>query len=584
MKKLSVFFRPFLFMIISGIFLKAVGTVADLGLPYLLSLVIDNGIANHDVPLIVKLCAAMLAITLASFVFNLAAHYFASYSSQKIGQSIRNSLYDHLQGVPISDVERFSTSSLITRTTNDVDRIQNFISTSMRMMVRAPILAIGGVIMSLLLDPYLTIVIFIAMVLIGGASIFVYRLTRPIYRKVQIGIDKMTAVVRENLFGIRVVKSFDKCDYECKRFSDHSGTIRNSEIKAGKISAGLSPSITIISNIAIVIVLFISAHRIESGYLEIGKVVTIVNYINMILNAMVTIPRIFIVFSRSHVSAGRINEVLSIPYEKNPLRLEEKEDTSTSVAQEAICFKNVSFGYPQTEISHQNYNILKNITFTVNKGETVAIIGPTGCGKSTLLYLLTRIYRPDSGTIFVDGKDLNLYPEETLRKTVSIALQQYNIFSMSIADNITLGNDYDEDKLENVADIAQISTILDAKKDRYDSAVSQYGSNLSGGQKQRINIARALYQDTEILILDDVSSALDYKTDLQLRKKLKGIQQRDQNKTILMIAQRISTIQDADKIIVMNDGEIVGEGRHEELLKSCQTYIDIYRTQTEVYA
>ena len=573
MNKVSRFIRPFVGMIAVGILLKAVGSFADLLLPYLLSFIIDDGISAQNTHLIAQLCSLMLIVSLVSLASNLTGHYIASRTSTAVGKNIREAVYRHIQTVSCQNLDQFSTASIVTRVTNDVEQIQRFVSMTMRMLVRQPMLVIGGVVMSLTIDPYLTLVIFVSMAIILFISMKLFRITRPIYRKVQENIDKLTAIVRENLSGIKVIKSFDKGEHEWKRFQKQSDQVRQTEILAGKYNAFISPSITVFSNLAIVLILLVSGYRVSEGYLEIGKVVTVVNYINMILNGMMTVPRIFMMLSRSGASAGRIGELLELPSEPNPSYTPRLSELAGSgEGQPVLRFEKVTFTYPGA--SHPS---LEQISFSLNRGETTAVIGPTGCGKTTLVYLMTRLYRPQEGAIYLYGKELSLYSREFLRIHLAAALQQYSIFSMSAGENISIGMEADGERLRQAAGTAQLLDFIDSRPDGFDTHVSQAGTTLSGGQKQRMNIARTLYRDTDLVILDDVSSALDYKTDLKLRQALR---ENDRGRTVFMIAQRVNSIRDADQILVMENGRITAKGRHEQLLEHSPLYYAIYETQS----
>lgn len=574
MKKVSRFIRPFAGIIAVGILLKAVGSFADLFLPYLLSFIIDDGIGTQNTQLIIQMCSLMLVISLISLGSNLTGHYIASKISTLVGKNIREEVYRHIQTVSCQNLDRFSTASIVTRVTSDVEQIQRFVSMTMRMLVRQPLLVIGGVVMSLMIDPYLTLVIFVSMGVILLISMKLFRLTRPIYQKVQENIDKLTAILRENLSGIKVIKSFDKGEHEWKRFRRQSDQVRKTEILAGKYNAFISPSITVFTNLAIVLILLVSGYRVSEGYLEIGKVVTVVNYINMILNGMMTVPRIFMMVSRSGASGSRIGELLELPSEPTPVYTPCLSELAGPAAdgQPVIQFEDVTFTYPGA--AHPS---VEKVSFSIKKGETTAVIGPTGCGKTTLVYLLTRLYRPQEGAIYLYGKDLSLYSREFLRSHLSAALQQYAIFSMTAGENISIGMEADADKLRQAARTAQLLDFIDSQPQGFDTHVSQAGTTLSGGQKQRINIARTFYRDTDVVILDDVSSALDYKTDLNLRRALR---ESSRGRTVFMIAQRVNSIRDADQILVMESGRIAASGRHEQLLKQSSLYQAIYQTQS----
>ncbi|MGL6173715.1 MAG: ABC transporter ATP-binding protein [Cellulosilyticaceae bacterium] len=566
MKKLYVYMKSFTGVMSLAVLLKLVSTFSDLLVPYLMGIIIDKGIAMQDVSMIMKLCALMLIIAALGFVGTVISHYLSAKGSQGIGEKLRNALYEHIQQLTIYDVERISTASLITRTTNDVEHVQRTILMSARLMVRAPLIMIGGTILSLSLDPYLTGVMFIGMILLLLGSLVVYKFTRPIYRKVQKNLDRMASILRENLSGIRVIKSFDKTRYEVERFDTQSRIVKQFELKAGKINAYMGPSIGLITNLTIIGILYISGMRVNNGQLEIGKIVTILNYINMVLMAMTTIPRMFMMCSRASTSAGRLNEVLDIK-ETTVYGEEQMPSRSRSV----LKFEKISFRYPGTK----KY-ALRHIDFEVGTGQTLGVIGGTGAGKTSLLNLILRLYEPSEGKISFQGKDIKVYDREYLAEKITAAMQQYNIFSMSIKDNIILDMDYDEARLDQSTESAQILDLLENLEEHFEHKVSQNGTNLSGGQKQRISVARTLYRKSDLVILDDVSSALDYKTDLKLRKALR---QNYEEQTVILISQRISSVKNADKILVLDKGECVGIGTHEELVSQCEVYQHMCETQ-----
>lgn len=566
MKKLYPYIRPFLSGLVIGILCRGLGAFSDLIIPYLMGEVINRGIAGEDTALIIQLCLAMLVIAALTLGVNLLGNYSATRATQKMGERMRDALYSHVQDMTIYDVENITTPSLITRVTNDVENVQRTLLMLSRFMVRAPVTAIGGTVLSLLIDPYLTLIMFVAMLLLAAASISVYKVTRPIYRKVQKYIDRMTGVLRENLDGVRVVKAFNKADYELGRFDSQSNMVRKNEVKAGTFNSFMGPSITFISSLTIVFVLYVGGFRIQGGNVQIGDMVTIINYINMILMAMTMIPRMFMMFSRANTSAGRISEVLDV--QNRTAYGEETEGVDHDVILE---FQHVSFSYPGTE-----RHALHDVSFKIRRGETLAVIGSTGSGKTSLLNLILRLYEPTGGRILFEGRDIRDYDKKALTRKITAAMQQYNIFGMSIKENITLDLDYDDDRLSRSAESAQIMELIDELDEHFDYVISQNGTNLSGGQKQRISVARTLYRKSDLVVLDDVSSALDYSTDLKLRTALR---KNYRTTSVVLISQRISSVKNADQILVLDKGRAMGLGTHDELLNACTSYQQICETQ-----
>ncbi len=493
MKRIMVYIKPFMGGMSAAILIKVLGSITDLLIPLFMGKVIDEGIAQNDVSTIVKLCILMLAFTVLTIIFNIIANYVSSIATQSIGERLRNTLYHHIQGMTARDVDNVTTSSLITRVTNDVEHVQRTFLMMTRFMVRAPIMAIGGVVLSLSIDVELTFIIFISMILLALASISVYKVTRPIYRRVQLNIDRLTSIIRENLGGVRVIKAFSKSDYEVNRVKEQSKTVKEYELRAGKINAYMGPSIMLITNVTIAVILYVSGYRIQDQSIEIGQVVTILNYINMILMAMTMIPRMFMMFSRANTSAARIAEIMDI----NDTTAYGNSETADKT-KPVLSFEDVSFTYPESRSPS-----LSHISFTADKGQTIAVIGSTGSGKSTLLNLILRLYEPTHGTIRIYGKPSCEYSKPFFNKTVTAAMQQYNIFGMSIRKNIVLDMPENDEWLKRSADSAQLSELIDDLEDGFEHKISQTGTNLSGGQKQRISVARTLYREPDIVVLDE---------------------------------------------------------------------------------
>ncbi|MFV0400419.1 MAG: ABC transporter ATP-binding protein [Oscillospiraceae bacterium] len=566
MKRLYPYIKPLTGALVFAILIKGLGAITDIMIPLFMGKVIDEGIAVANVPQIWRLCGIMLLLTAATIGFNLWANYVSSVVTMGMGANIRNALYAHIQRLKIKDVDGLTTPSLITRATNDVEHVQRTLLMMSRIVVRAPIMAVGGIALSLFIDVQLTCVIFVGMVFIAILSYFSYKLTRPIFRKVQRSIDKLTLILRENLAGVRVIKSFDKVDYEVDRFTRQSAEVKANELKAGSYNAVIGPTIALVNGVTVAGLLLASYFRILDAGIEIGQVVTVVNYVNQILMAMANVPRIFMLFSRANTSAARIGEVLdmgeSTVFGSETCGLDKKT---------VLEFQNVSFAYPGA-----NANALENVSFRMGIGETVAVIGGTGSGKSTLLNLILRLYEPSSGKILLEGRPIADYTAETLHSKVTAALQQYSIFAKTIGENIVLDRPYDEDRLECSASSAQIMDLVEQSEGGFDYRIAQAGSNISGGQKQRVSIARTLYREADLTVLDDVSSALDYKTDLRLRRALR---ENYRGKAVLIISQRIASVKGADRILVLDRGRMAGLGSHEELLTSSAAYREISATQ-----
>ena len=571
MKKLYPYFAPSVPWILLGMILKALGSVADIALPMLLSQIVDTGIARHDMALIRLDCIGMAVIALISFGATLWSHYLATHTSQKVGQRLRDQLYAHLQTLSLEDARRFSTATLTTRVTYDVEQIMNFVSKIMRMLVRTLLLGVGGVVMCMFIDSHLTLTLLVMMLIILLSSSFIYRLTHRLYRRVQEGLDLSSNIVRESVSGIKTIKAFDQLTREEERFGEQSAIVRDNEVKAGTISAILSPSITLCSNIGLCALLLVAGVRIHGGYMELGQLIAIVSYLNMVVHSMNNIPRLFLNFSRASASAGRINELLetsSTPPEKRP------DAAKTCPEAPAVTFQNVSFTYAAASAP-----TLRDVSFTIRRGTTVGIVGETGSGKSTLVHLLAGLYQPQQGRILVNGKDVVNFAADELRRSVSVAQQQYSIFTDTVRKNILLDEKEEPERLQKAIRQAQLQGFVGTLEKGLETEIYQAGSNLSGGQRQRLNVARVFYSDADILVFDDVTSALDYKTNLHLQRELRALQHR---KTVIMVTQRLSAIENADQILVLDRGRIAGAGTHQKLLESCAVYQDIYRSQEEV--
>jgi ATP-binding cassette subfamily B protein len=567
MKNLYPCLKPFMAAFILAIIIKGIAAITDILIPLYMGRIIDDGILTGSMQTIMRLAGIMLFLTVITLVFNLWSHKISAKAVQGMGENLRNTLYTSIQRLPIADVDRFQTGSLITRITNDVEQVQRALHMMARLFVRAPIMAAGGVFLSLLIDPLLTCVVFAGMIVTSIISWWVYKITRPIYRKVQKNIDRLTTILREDLAGIRVIKSFDKANDEIGRFDAQSGEIMAHEMKAGAYNAFVWPTIALTNSITVAALLLAGYWRMQGDEgLAIGQVVTIVNYVNQILMAMSQVPRIFMLFSRANTSAVRISEVTDT-HETTGYGVENEPLDKKTVLE----FKNVTFRYGPSMA-----DVLNHVSFSVMEGETVGIIGGTGSGKTTLLNLILRLYEPTNGGIYLQGRPISLFTKDYLYETVTAALQQYNIFAMSIGENIVLNHARNDESLERAAASAQIMDLVEQAEGKFDYQITQTGTNISGGQKQRISVARTLYREADLTVLDDVSSALDYQTDLRMRNALRDAYA---GKAVLLITQRISSVQSADRIVVLDKGKVAGIGKHGELLETCAVYREIARTQ-----
>ncbi|MFP7226254.1 ABC transporter ATP-binding protein, partial [Priestia filamentosa] len=496
---------------------------------------------------------------------------FASRASQNIGGDIRADLYKKVQTFSFQDIDKFKSGSLITRMTNDVVQVQTLVQVALQGLVRAPCLLIGSVIMSLLMNLRLGLILLGTLVVLIGVLIVLMRFSYPLFSKVQQKLDMVNTRIQENLAGIRVVKAFVRSSYETNRFQKVNRDYTQSSIKASRFIALNSPIMTLIMNICLVGILLYSGPLVWRDSFKVGDLVAFVNYVVQALSSLIMVSGRLMDVSRANVSAQRIQEVLST----EPSIVDAKSEKKSLLLGEHISFKHVNFSYNNSKTGEDS--ILRDINFEASRGETVAIIGSTGAGKSTLVQLIPRLYDVTSGSVVIDGRDIRNIPLAELRHNIGMVLQDSFLFTGSIRDNISLGKvDAKEEDIIEVAKIAQVHDFISKLPHGYDTKVGQKGVNLSGGQKQRISIARTLLIKPSILIMDDSTSALDSETERKLRDALKGL---IKNNITFIIAQRISSCIDAEKILVMDEGTIVGSGTHQELLESCGVYQDIYRSQ-----
>lgn len=573
--RVGKYIKPYTAGVIIAALMKAGGSLVDLALPYITSIIIDDGVANGNLPIVVKYGIIMLVISICGALLTLRAHRNAVRISQDFAKDVRNGMFEHIQSYSLKELEGISTSSLITRITNDVQQVQQLLMMTMRMFMRTPVLALGGSIMAFVLDPKLSLILLVLLPFLYLVMQFTLKKTKPIYKQLQLSLDRLTTVVRENLTGVKVIKAFGRQEYEKERFYQRSRDVKEAELGAGMVLAVVNPMITLLMNMAVIAVVWFGGLRVNAGGMQTGKILAYLNYLTMILNSFTNISKIFSMCTRASASGARINQVfdtfsdIRTPDSPQPLLTDQAED--------AISFENVSFTYPG-----DTHPSLENVSFHIEKGRTLAIIGPTGCGKSTLVNLLIRFYDPDQGKILVGGTDVKEADLDQLRTKVAVVLQKTMLFSGTIAENIRWGNpNASIEQIQEACSIAQMDSYISQLPEQYDTQLSQGAVNLSGGQKQRISIARGVIKvkQGDILVMDDSSSALDFTTDLKLRQAVKS---RLQGRTLVIIAQRISTVMNADRILVMNKGKVVGFGSHSQLLESCPIYQEIYRSQMGV--
>lgn len=571
MFKLARYLKYFKKQVIIGPIFKLTEAIFELIVPLVMAAIIDVGVKNSDTAYILKMGGVLLLLGFVGLCCALVCQYFAARASQGVGTMLRNDLFRHICSLSHAEIDKFGTPSLITRLTSDVNQLQLAVAMLIRLVIRAPFLASGAIVMAMLLDLKLSIIFLIATPLIVAVLYFVMSRSIPFFKTIQKKLDKVSLITRENLEGARVIRAFSKQQQERIRFENAAEDLTKTSITVAKFSALLNPLTYVIMNLAIVAIIWFGGIRVDTGILTQGEIIAFVNYMTQILLALVVVANLVVIFTKAAACAARVNEV----FETKPSVTENSENSSipsVSTDTPKIEFKNVSFSYSSTV-----ENALSNISFSVKKGQTVGVIGGTGSGKSTLINLIPRLYDTTDGEILIDGVNVKNFGFNELRSKIGVVPQNATLISGTIAENLRWGNENASlDDMKRAASTAQALEFIEKLPKGFDSPVLQGGKNLSGGQKQRLTIARALTGSPEILILDDSASALDFATDATLRRAIK----RDtQNMTVIMVSQRVGTVKSADIIVVLDDGELAGVGTHESLFKECDVYREICLSQ-----
>lgn len=568
MFKLLPYLKNYKKQVVIGPIFKLLEAIFELMVPLVMAKIIDIGVKNGDYGYVVKSGFTLLVLGFLGLFCALVCQYSAAKASQGFGTDLRNDLFSHINSLSHSEIDMVGTSSLITRLTNDVNQLQLAVAMFIRLAFRAPFIIIGSAVMAMTLDLKLSIVFLFAIPLISLTLFWVMSKSIPFYSNIQKKLDKISLITEENLEGARVIRAFSKEENEKKRFFDASDDFTVASINVSKISALLNPLTSIIMNFAIVAILWYGGYRVNIGALTQGQIIAFVNYMTQISLTLVVFANLVVIFTKAFASGERVQEILEIHSSITD------KNTKISPVSNApkVEFKNVSFSYKGS-----NKNSLSNANIKVNTGETIGIIGGTGSGKSTLINLIPRFYDVTEGEVLVDGVNVKDYNLNSLRDKIGIVPQKAALFSGSLRENMTLGNkNASDEEIKKAFDIAQASEFVNSLSEGLDTVILQGGKNLSGGQKQRLTIARALVKNPEILILDDSASALDFATDAKLRKAIK---EETKNMTVFIISQRATSIKNADKIIVLDNGNIVGIGSHNELLKNCKVYKEICLSQ-----
>lgn len=568
MLKLFRYMRPYRTAVLLVLLFTFFQCLSDLYLPTLMADIVDKGITLGNVPYIWRVGGIMLLVASGGVVCAIAASYLASKAASGFGRIVRGRVFSHVENFTLQEFDKIGTASLITRTTNDITQVQQVTIMILRMMAIAPMMCIGGIVMAISRDPGLTTVLLAVLPILALAIFLIAKQGIPLFKAIQVKIDTLSRVVRENLTGIRVIRSFNRAAHETVRFNDANEDLTATSIKVNKIMGAMMPVMMLVMNFATIAIVWFGSHRINAEHMKVGDLMAFLQYAMMIMFSLIMLSVMFVMIPRAQASAVRINEVLHM----QPDIHDPQEPGKPGIQKASIEFRDVTFYYPGAEEP-----AVSNLSFRTGPGEVTAIIGGTGSGKSTLISLIPRFYDVTSGRIFVNGTDIREMRQEELRQRIGFVPQKALLFTGSIADNIRYGKeDATDEEIRHAAKVAQAADFIEAMEGAYDAEISQGGSNVSGGQKQRLSIARALVRRPEIYIFDDSFSALDFKTDAKLRAALR---EETGDATVLIVAQRVSTVMDADRIIVLDEGRIAGMGTHEELMNTSEVYREIVTSQ-----
>jgi len=567
--KLARFLKRYRVQVILGPVFKLTEAVLELIVPIITAMIIDNGVKKGDAAYVWRMGGVLLLLGAVGLCCALVCQKMASIASQGFGTVLRNEVYRHINSLSHAEIDQLGTPSLITRITNDVNQLQYAVAMLIRLVIRAPFLAIGAIVMAMILDFQMGLIFLLATPLIALVLYLVMSRSVPFFKVMQKKLDKISLISREGLSGVRVIRAFSKQQNEEKRFNEAADDQARTAVQVGKLSALLNPLTYTIMNFAIIAIIWFGGMRVDGGSLEQGEIIALVNYMTQTLLALIVVANLVVTFTKASASAARVNEVLALQPSVSDAG---NQPVQPDLTAPKIRFRQVSFSYDGSD----KY-ALKNLSVDIQKGETVGIIGGTGSGKSTLVQLIPRFYDATKGEVLVDGIDVRAYPFQQLRKEIGMVPQEAVLFSGTIESNLRWAKqEASGEELRKALRVAQALDFVEKLPDGLRSPVNQGGKNFSGGQKQRLTIARALVGDPQILILDDSSSALDFATDAALRR---AIRQETQNMTVLIVTQRASAIKQADKIIVLDDGAVVGIGNHRDLLESCEVYREICLSQ-----
>ena len=578
MKKLLVYLKDYKKESVLGPLFKLLEATFELIVPLVMAAIIDTGVATGDKSYIMKMCMVLVLLAVIGLTCSVTAQYFAAKAAVGFATKLRHALFAHIESLSFTEMDTVGTATLITRMTSDVNQVQNGVNLVLRLFLRSPFIVFGAMVMAFTIDVKAALVFVVTIPLLSIIVFGIMLISIPLYKKVQSALDKVLGITRENLTGSRVIRAFNKEDDETVHFNENNDLLTRAQIYVGKISALMNPLTYVIINGAIVVLVWTGAVRVDNGYITQGEVVALINYMSQILVELVKLANLIININKSIACGNRIQSI----FEMQPSITDgsgqkvDKVRTDTADRSEEAEYA-VEFSHVGLTYAGAGDESLTDIDFKVKKGETIGIIGGTGSGKSSVVNLIPRFYDVTSGFIKVDGKDVKDYPLEELRGKIGTVLQKAVLFHGTICENLKWGNpDATEEDLNRAITVAQAKEFVDNKEGRLDFEIEQGGKNLSGGQRQRLTIARAVVKKPEILILDDSASALDFATDAALRK---AIREMEGETTVFIVSQRAASIQHADRIVVLDDGKIVGLGTSEELLESCEVYQEIYNSQ-----
>lgn len=570
MRKLLIYLKNYKKESILAPIFKMIEAILELFVPIVMSRVIDVGIANSDKTYVIKMCLILILLGLTGLTCAITAQYFAAKAACGFATKLRHSLFKHIETLSFSEMDTIGTSTLTTRMTSDINQVQNGVNMALRLFMRSPFIVFGSMVMAFTINIKAALIFVIAIPLLFIVVFGIMYISIPLYKNVQSKLDTVLRITHENLTGSRVIRAFHKEDEEVQQFEENNVSLSKLQIHVGKISALLNPITYTIIDISIIALIWTGAIQVNIGSISQGNVVALVSYMTQILNELVKFANLIVLVNKSIACGNRIQSIFEI---KTSLSNTENPVYNTNAESNTI----VSFEHVSLRYKDASQDALTDINFTVHKGETIGIIGGTGSGKSSVVNMIPRFYDATDGTVKINGVDVRDYDVSTLRKKISVVMQKAVLFKGTIKENLLWGNENaSESELIEALDIAQAKEIVENKNNGIESDVAQGGKNFSGGQKQRLTIARALVRKPDILILDDSASALDYATDAALRK---AIREMDNSPTVFIVSQRASSIQYADKIVVLDDGKMAGIGTHDALLENCPVYQEIYYSQ-----